>query len=194
MRANKVLFFHVRTLALAFALAGTGGPTVAEEAAGGNARGAAIVVEFKREMQTALRAGLEQGLPQSIAACQVRAPEIAQSLTGEGVRVGRTSHRLRNPANVAPDWVAPALDGYLQNPEDRAAKTVALDNNRVGYVEPIITQALCINCHGEEIARDVAESIHMLYPADRATGFRIGELRGVFWVEYPAQARAKEAR
>lgn len=148
--------------------------------------GAAIVGEFKRELQAALRAGLAAGLPEAIGACQVKAPEIDQSLSGEGIRVGRTSHRLRNPANLSPAWVTPVLDGYLQNPDDRVAKTVPLEDNRMGYVEPIITQALCMNCHGEEIDRDVAESIRMLYPADRATGFRIGELRGVFWVEYPA--------
>jgi hypothetical protein len=169
-------------LTLVFALTGAGLTAAADST------GTAIVGEFKRELQTALRAGLEQGLPEAIGACQVSAPEIDQSLSGDGVRVGRTSHRLRNPANVSPDWVTPVLEDYLRSPDDRAPRTVSLQDNRVGYVEPIITQALCLNCHGEEIDRDVAESIRMLYPADRATGFRIGELRGVFWVEYPAGA------
>ena len=33
---------------------------------------------------------------------------------------------------------------------------------------------------------EIAERIRALYPEDQATGFREGDLRGVFWVSYPA--------
>ena len=35
---------------------------------------------------------------------------------------------------------------------------------------------------------DVASRISELYPEDRATGFEAGDLRGIFWVEFPAAA------
>jgi hypothetical protein len=54
-----------------------------------------------------------------------------------------------------------------------------------GYVEPIGIKPLCLACHGEALAPDVAARIGELYPKDRATGFTEGDLRGVFWVEYP---------
>jgi hypothetical protein len=100
--------------------------------------------------------------------------------------VGRASHRLRNPANVPPEWVAPILDAYVASSADRAPRAVPLADGRWGYVEPILLQPPCLACHGETLAPDVASRIAALYPDDRATGFRVGDLRGVFWIEYPA--------
>ena len=60
-----------------------------------------------------------------------------------------------------------------------------LDEGRAGYVEPILLQPLCVACHGEAIEPGLATRIAELYPQDRAVGFRVGELRGVFWVEFP---------
>jgi hypothetical protein len=149
------------------------------------ARGAKLLAPFKRDLQQALRDGLAQGPVEAIAACRVRAPEIADSLSRDGIRVGRTSDRLRNPSNVGPDWVAPILEAYAASPADRAPRTVALPDGRSGYVEPIRVQPPCLTCHGENLAPDVASRIRELYPADRAVGYRVGDLRGVFWVEFP---------
>jgi hypothetical protein len=102
------------------------------------------------------------------------------------VHVGRASQRLRNPANAAPAWVEPLLEAYARDPAQREARTVALENGRSGYVEPIIVQPLCLTCHGTELAPAVAERIAALYPNDRAVGYAVGDLRGVFWVEFPA--------
>ena len=150
------------------------------------AAGAAALAPFKRELQQALKAGLAEGPAEAITACRLRAPEIASSLSQGGLRVGRTSHRLRNPANEAPGWVRPVLDAYRADPADRAPRSIALDDGREGYVEPIVLQPLCLTCHGATLAPEVAGRIEALYPEDRATGFEIGDLRGVFWVELPA--------
>ena len=40
----------------------------------------------------------------------------------------------------------------------------------------------CVTCHGETIAPSIAAKIDELYPADKATGFREGDLRGAFVV------------
>lgn len=99
----------------------------------------------------------------------------------------RTSHRLRNPANSAPDWVDPILKKYLGEESDRAPTVVSLENNRQGYIEPIVVAPLCLACHGETLEPDVAAHINEAYPEDEATGFDVGDLRGVYWVEYPAE-------
>lgn len=144
-----------------------------------------LVAQFKQNLQQALRAGMAKGPVEAIAACQIEAPEIAAGLSRDGVRVGRTSHRLRNPTNASPDWVKPILDAYLADASNRAPRTVVLPDGQSGYVEPIIAQPLCLTCHGKTLAPAVASRIKELYPEDEAVGFEVGDLRGAFWVVSP---------
>jgi hypothetical protein len=49
-------------------------------------------------------------------------------------------------------------------------------------MKAIPTGALCLQCHGLDIAPPVAEKIAELYPYDKATGYREGDIRGAFVV------------
>ena len=159
-----------------------------------HARGHELLQPFKEDLQRALKNGLAQGPVAAIDACQLQAPELARALAKDGVRVGRASDRLRNPANVAPAWVAPILADYVKNPSSRWPAAVYLHKDRAGYVEPIIVQALCLTCHGSDIAPALAARINERYPADRAIDYEVGDLRGVFWVEYPRLKNPRETR
>jgi hypothetical protein len=64
-----------------------------------------------------------------------------------------------------------------------------LPSGGVGDAEPIYNQPLCLTCHGETIDPELRARIRDLYPRDRATGFRDGDLRGVFWVEFSPPTR-----
>ncbi len=153
-------------------------------------RGAELLAPLKQELKQALMAGMQEGPLNAISVCKDQAPAIADALSVDGIEIGRTSHRLRNPANVAPDWVTAEMQSYLGDAADRAPKVVALLDDREGYVEPIVVQALCIACHGETLAPDLAAHIDEAYPEDEATGFEVGDLRGVYWVEYPRGSRS----
>jgi len=131
-------------------------------------------------------AGMQEGPVHAIEACKDQAPEITNALAVEGIQIGRTSHRLRNPDNTAPEWADIALKTYLNDETDRAPRVVSLANNREGYIEAITIKPLCLACHGSNLAPDVAEQIQAMYPQDEATGFELDDLRGVYWVEYPA--------
>ncbi|MEE4185581.1 MAG: DUF3365 domain-containing protein [Gammaproteobacteria bacterium] len=173
----------VPTLVAAALLAAAG---VRAGESGESAGGAEILAPFKRDLQAALQAGMQTGVVEAVTVCQLQAPAIAEAFQREGVRVGRASHKLRNPANAAPAWVQPILDEYLTAAAERAPRTVTLPGERAGYVEPIVLQPLCTACHGTGIATEVAQRISELYPDDEAVGFAPGDLRGVFWAEYPA--------
>jgi len=149
------------------------------------ARGAALLAPMKTELKQALMAGMQKGPLNAISVCKVQAPEIADSLSIDGIKIGRTSHRLRNPENRAPEWVNVVLQAYLSEEKGRAPQVVSLANDREGYVEPITMKPICLACHGENLAADVATQINTLYTEDEATGFEVDELRGVFWAEYP---------
>jgi len=158
-----------------------------ETAAPAPARGAELLKPFKKELMHALQASIESGGPlEAMTVCNLEAPMIAESNSTEGVRVGRSSHKLRNPTNAPSAWVKPVLDAYVSDPEQRKPRTIELGDNRLGYIEPIYVKPMCLPCHGREISEDVAAKLAELYPDDAATGFAAGEFRGVFWVEYPA--------
>jgi len=149
-------------------------------------RGAKLLMPLKKNLKQALMAGMQEGPVHAISACKEQAPEITNALAVEGVQIGRTSHRLRNPDNTAPEWADIALKTYLNDETDRAPRVVSLANNREGYIEAITIKPLCLACHGSNLAPDVAEQIQAMYPQDEATGFELDDLRGVYWVEYSA--------
>jgi len=187
-----------------------GGLTALAWAGEPDPRGPELLAPFKAELQQALKAGLAEGPVQAVTSCQAKAPGIAAARSQGAVRMGRTSDRLRSPANAAPEWVKPILAAYLgeglgrglaevpgtgsgEGPgtpragaPDLTPRSLEIAPGRLGYVEPIVLQPLCETCHGTAIAADVAARIAQLYPQDAATGFRVGDVRGVFWVEYPA--------
>ncbi|WP_317932491.1 DUF3365 domain-containing protein [Halioxenophilus sp. WMMB6] len=151
--------------------------------------GQALLLPFKQQLMMALKTGLQQGPEAAVAACRLQAPAIAASLSQDGVRIGRTSHKLRNLANVPEPWLQPLLASYLAE-RDQPPQAVALAEGLVGYVEPITVQPLCLTCHGDALAPALAAKINTLYPDDQATGFQTGDFRGLFWVVFP-ESRVK---
>jgi hypothetical protein len=146
-------------------------------------RAQSVLEPFKTELQAALREGLREGGPEgAIEICRDKAPQIAAAVSPEGVKMGRTSHRLRNPKNAAPRWVQPLLVDYLEKGGDRTFRAVRLSDGSVGYVEPIYVQPMCLQCHGREISPAVSEKLGAAYPHDNGKGFDVGDFRGVYWV------------
>jgi hypothetical protein len=144
---------------------------------------------LKEQLVDALTGALEEGGPESaIGVCREIAPQIAAELSVDGVSMGRTSHRLRNPDNAPQRWVEPLLAAYLEDPENPRPRAVRLDDSTIGYVEPIYTMSFCLSCHGPSIEPALQETILSLYPEDEATDFRMDDLRGLFWLTLPSGA------
>ncbi len=141
---------------------------------------------FKAGLLGALMGALEAGPENAIAVCRERAPQIAAELSVGGIEIGRTSHRLRNPANAPRRWVEPLLAAYVEDPLGAEPAAVWVDDSTIGYVEPIRAVPLCISCHGPAVEPALLAEIRSLYPEDRATDFRTGDLRGLFWLTMPA--------
>lgn len=158
----------------------------------------ALAQQFGAELKGELARAMQEGGPAvAIDVCRKRAPEIARRLSEQsGARVGRTSLRVRNPAN-SPDVLQRAvLEQFateLASGKFAPPLEAAFEINRGGaierhYMRAIPTEGVCLACHGETLAPEVAAAIRGAYPADQATGFREGELRGAFSVTWPAAA------
>ena len=130
------------------------------------------------------------GPVEAIRLCNVEASPIAARVSEQaGASVGRTALRLRNPAN-APDADARAVLATFER-DLAAGATPPLEHfetrpdGSARYMSAIVTQGLCLTCHGSGIAAEIAAEIADHYPADQATGFAAGDLRGAFLIEWP---------
>lgn len=147
-------------------------------------RGKEALDPFKMRLMDALKEGMEDGPEIAIEVCQLVAPEIADEVSSAGVKIGRTSHKLRNESNAPRNWMRPLLERYVAKPEYTEPEVVKLEDGAVGYVEPIFIKRMCLACHGSTLSPDVASRISEHYPGDQARNFAEGDFRGLFWVEF----------
>jgi hypothetical protein len=126
----------------------------------------------------------------TVQVCNVEAPALAATLQTEtGVSLGRSSLRLRNPNNTAPAWVQDWLVAAGEGPAEGKVPLATVAEGHARVIKPIVVEAPCLACHGDPaaLAPDVKEQLAKLYPADRATGYAVGDLRGALWAEAPVQ-------
>ena len=155
-------------------------------------RAAALIGELKKSLVGAVTQAMGQGLPAAIETCHAQAPALTAAVAREGATIGRATRKPRNPQNEATGWQAEALAHFEKLAADKAplagqSFARVLDGGRIGYAEPLVIQELCLACHGEALTPEVQAIIAKNYPTDRATGYALGDLRGVAWVELPAR-------
>ncbi len=153
------------------------------------ARAQGAVAGYRTALKAELGAAIAKGPVEAIEVCASRAPALAIEHSQGGVRVGRTSAKLRNLANAAPEWLGPVMAQLATSPKGSTeGRLVPLGGGRFGYAEPIWTQAACLTCHGTAIPIDVDLQLQSRYPGDAARGYREGELRGVYYAELDRSA------
>jgi hypothetical protein len=145
--------------------------------------------DLRNELVTAIKAG---GPVAALQVCNSRAIEIQEQRSkAMGLSIARTALKVRNPRNAADDFERKAMEGFIEKMKAGAdpmtlehAETTTKDGAKVfRYMKPIPTAAEpCLACHGSELKPEVAEEVKRLYPADQATGFKAGDLRGAFTV------------
>lgn len=126
----------------------------------------------------------ESGPIATVDVCSEEAPKIAAQITAEtGVRVGRSSLRLRNPKNAGPDWVMTWLRTQGERKAEGLTPSATLEGGAARVVRPIAVDAPCLVCHGAVIAPEIQAALAAKYPSDAATGYALGDLRGAIWGE-----------
>ncbi len=139
------------------------------------------------QLKARLKAAIEKGgLSGGVSACKTAAPEIAGSVSSEqALKIGRTSFKLRNPKNAPPAWAKEHVDARVTEP-----RFIEAEDGTFRALLPIKVGALCVGCHGpsDVLTPELKATLAKDYPDDKAIGFKVGELRGYFWVVVPPQA------
>ncbi len=129
------------------------------------------------------------GTFEALSFCNEKAIPLTDSMAlAQSVKIKRVSDRPRNPDNRADEN---ELD-YIMIQKERlangeGAEVFSFDSNghTIGYY-PIMTNAMCLQCHGavgETVVPEVAAGIKARYPQDEATGYIENQLRGIWVVE-----------
>jgi len=133
----------------------------------------------------------EGGIPLAVEYCNIAAlPLTSKIAEEEGVRIKRTSLKVRNTENSPNEEEVLVMNKFISQLDQNVSPkpVVALDSSGLPhYYAPIIVDTKCLICHGtldKELSKQADSIIKSYYPKDLATGFREGDLRGVWSIAF----------
>jgi hypothetical protein len=156
-----------------------------------------VATAMPPKLLAVLSDAIHQGGPEgAIGVCRDQAPQMAQAASAQsGWQIRRVSLRNRNPRAVPDAWETAALADFDrraeagENPATLERAEIVPDNGQptYRYLRALPTQAMCVSCHGapETLSPAVAAKLNELYPADRAVGYRPGQIRGAITLKKP---------
>lgn len=185
-------FYSLTLLAGLIALTSCGKPDV-EESKATHEPPEQLAQQWTAEAFAALSGRLMEAINTDghAAAIHVCAMEAGDLLDGvaevHGASIRRVTDRPRNPANQADARDLEVMEMIRAMLADGESPEPVVDENVVRL--PIrVAMPLCLTCHGDpqsDIASETLVAIRERYPNDMATGYREGDLRGLWRVEIP---------
>ncbi|GAA5481941.1 Tll0287-like domain-containing protein [Haloferula sargassicola] len=141
----------------------------------------------------ALSEAMAEGGPGSaIALCSTQAVEIAREVgQAHGMDVIRLSDRPRNPDQGASGDDATAMEAFRADiaggRPPKPSATRAGDGSAVVRIPILLSNPLCLKCHGDpdQMDPEIKDRLRDVYPDDKATGYALNELRGMWRVTIP---------
>jgi hypothetical protein len=156
-------------------------------------KGDAIAAEAFGVLSSRLgKAIADAGLTNAIEFCSVHgiAFTTAVGVTNRVV-LRRVTHRPRNPQNRADTSEVTLIQRFeKESSQGTTSKPAVVVNSpeTITYYAPIVLKLpLCLSCHGQpgtDIKPEVLANISKTYPNDEAKGFKPGEVRGLWRVDF----------
>lgn len=156
--------------------------------------GPKIIAEAFSNLSGALGEAIaKKGPSGALSVCSEEAPKIAQEVAStHGVTLRRATLKPRNPKNAADEVEKAALESFgsaLAKNEAPKPQVITNADGSTSFLAPIVLgNPLCLQCHGtpnQDIASETLAAIQTLYPDDKATGFTLGDLRGLWRITFP---------
>lgn len=146
--------------------------------------------EYLLGLKSVLMKNMHEGGPiKAVTVCADTASDLTKLYAETmNLEIKRVSFKNRNENNQPDNFEKESLKKFEElfavnkiNAETEIIKKVNVDGKEsIRYVKPILVEAPCLNCHGSanEIIPEVKELIQKKYSNDKATGYKIGDLRG----------------
>lgn len=143
---------------------------------------------FSKDLKQVLVSTMKaEGPVAAIKVCNISAPAIATSHSQSPWEISRSSLKVRNPNNAPDAWLKQVLMDFEKRKKngEPVAKIEHSEQKEDGwyFVKAIPTGEPCLACHGSNLKPAVQAKLDELYPNDKATGFKLGDIRGAFVVK-----------
>jgi hypothetical protein len=157
-------------------------------------RAQTIIAEtFATMSQNLMQALAAGGVAKAVPFCKENVAGLARGLAEKHhVKIQRVSHKARNPMNRASTdetQLIAAMQSALSQGQAPKSQVVPLPDGSLVFYAPILIPAdTCLKCHGiagETLVPADHDFIRSLYPEDAATGFKLGDLRGLWKLTFP---------
>ncbi|RPJ32277.1 MAG: DUF3365 domain-containing protein [Verrucomicrobiaceae bacterium] len=130
------------------------------------------------------------GTEAAIPVCSTKAQTLVSDVAAtRKLTMIRLSDRPRNPKQAAGVEDLAAMENFRAAMKQGEAPSPAVqemaDGSTVVRLPIILSQPLCLQCHGsaDEIAPQTRSAILATYPEDKATGYQINDLRGIWRID-----------
>ncbi|MCO5234159.1 MAG: DUF3365 domain-containing protein [Chitinophagales bacterium] len=132
------------------------------------------------------------GVTGAIDFCNLNAMPLTDSVSSiYTASIQRLSDKNRNPNNAIQeesDWKAWEEIKLLMANKDIQEKHIIQQNgDNIYYYKPIVLgMPTCLSCHGQidiDISSETYNNILSKYPKDKAIGYHLGELRGMWKIK-----------
>ena len=145
-----------------------------------------FATETKKLLMKNVGEQMQKGGPESaLEFCNIEAMPLTQSMSEKhGLEISRVSDKMRNPKNVANAEELKLIEQYKK--QLLAGELLKPVRTETHYYEPLVTNAMCLQCHGEpgkNIKPNVSAKIAELYPGDLAMGYKENEVRGLIVIK-----------
>ncbi len=154
-------------------------------------QGTIIVAESKKALGANLKAAMGRGgVEEAVGFCNLKALDLTDSLANlYAVEIKRATLKPRNSLNAANVSEAQILSVWQDKLDEsqEILPTQFEEEDKVNFYSPIVMESLCVTCHGvkgESLTPEVEKIISSKYPNDAATGYKVGDLRGLWHISF----------
>lgn len=152
--------------------------------------GLSYALSTKKELGKNLMSAIQKdGTLAALEFCNVEAMPLTTKMSEKHqANIKRVSNKNRNPNNQANQEEL----GYISAFEKALAtnqemEPIVVENGKdVHFYYPIITNSMCLQCHGKsnDISPEVKAKILKLYPNDLAIGYAENQIRGIWSITF----------
>lgn len=132
----------------------------------------------------------KEGTLAALKFCNIKAYPLTDSMSVyHNATIKRVSDKPRNPKNAANLEELKMINSFKNDvAANKDSKAIVVESSKnVTVYYPIKTNSMCLQCHGmpkSQVAENTFSEIKKLYPNDKALGYDINQVRGIWNVSF----------